>query len=108
MRVRPACAMKVKSLSFMVRRLASDTDTMLYGPPRKSLESWHCERVLFGGCEIKNERGVWHLSCGRRLKVFASRTGAQCIVDGKIPVYAASSTLSMLNRPKRLAVRMQD
>ena len=108
MRARPASAMKVRPLSFMGRRLASDTDTMLYGPSRNSPESKHCERVLFGGCEIKNERGVWHLSYGRRLKGFALRTGARHIVDGKIPVYAASNTLSMLNRPKRLAVRMQD
>ena len=39
----------------------------------------------------KNERGVWHLSYERRSKVLASsRTGAGRIVDGKIPVYAAS------------------
>ena len=60
--MRLAFAIKVRPLSFMEGRLASDTNTMLSGPPRKSLESQHCERVLFGGCETKKERGVWRLS----------------------------------------------
>ena len=57
--------MKGRPLSFMGRRLASDKRRMLYGPLRKSLQSWHCGRLLFGGYETKNKRGVWHPSCGR-------------------------------------------
>ena len=72
MRVRPACAMNVKPLSFMGRRLASDGNTMLHGPPGKSAEGLHHERgffleiarprmsAVFGICLMKEARKYLH------------------------------------------------
>ena len=65
---------------------------------------------LFEGAETKNERGVWRLAQGERVKsvCIACWRSLEVELVEIYPCYAASKTLSMLDLLKCLAVRMQD